>query len=96
MPAYCIGSIRIKDREAWEAYRARVGETVVRHGGEVLLRGAFHAVFAGEKPGDAVVAIRFDGLAAAKQWHDSHDYRALVPLRDRGADVVLTLYESEA
>ncbi len=93
MAAYCVGRIRVKDAVLWEQYRGRVGATIVQYGGEILFRGSMRQPLSGEAGHDSVVALRFADLDAAKRWHDSPEYQALVPLRDSGADVTLTLYE---
>ncbi|MEO8102143.1 MAG: DUF1330 domain-containing protein [Betaproteobacteria bacterium] len=93
MAAYCIGQIRVKDAQAWEQYRGRVGATIVQYGGEVMFRGGLQQAFSGTADHDSVVALRFDNLDAAKRWHDSPEYQALVPLREQGAEVALVLYQ---
>lgn len=93
MAAYCVGRIRVKDGGAWEEYRGRVGATIRQYGGEVLFRGAAARVLSGAADHDRVVALRFETVDAAKRWHDSPEYQALVPLRDRGAEVALVLYQ---
>ena len=95
MAAYCVGRIVVRDRTAWEDYRSRVGATIARHGGEVIFRGATTEVFSGHADEALTVAIRFADIAAARAWHDSPDYQALVPLRERGADVTLVAYEEQ-
>ncbi len=93
MAAFCVGRIRVNDAIAWEVYRSRVGATIAQYGGEVMIRGALDSVFSGNPDHDRVVALRFADLAAAKRWHDSAEYQALIPLRDQGADVELILYQ---
>ena len=93
MAAYCVGQIRVKDAVAWEQYRRQVGATIAQYGGEVLFRAAIERVVTGHGKHDSVVALRFTDIDAAKQWHDSPEYRALIPLRDQGADVTLVLYQ---
>lgn len=93
MAAFCIGRIKVKDAVAWEAYRSRVGATIAQYGGEVLFRGAIAGSFNGSVDHDKVVALRFADLAAAKSWHDSAEYQALIVLRDQGAEVSLLLYQ---
>lgn len=93
MGAICVGHIRVKDAQAWEQYRAQVGATISQYGGELLFRGAWKQSFSGAKLGERVVALRFADVPAAKRWHDSPEYQALIPLRDAGADVTLELYE---
>ncbi len=93
MTAYCVGQISVKDAVAWEAYRSQVGATISRHGGELMFRGAVTQVLSGAIEHDRVVAIRFESIDAAKQWHDSPEYRALIPIREKGADMTLVLYQ---
>ena len=94
MPAICIGHIRVKDAEAWEQYRSRVGATIAQYGGELLFRGRQQRLFSGEMSHESMVTLRFENIDAANRWHDSTEYQALVPIRDRAADVTLVLYES--
>ena len=94
MPAFCIGQIRVRNAEAWEDYRSRVGETIRQYGGELLFRGEREQVFSGEMLPDKVVVLQFEDIDTAKRWHDSPEYQALVPIRDQGADVTLVLYKS--
>lgn len=93
MAAYCVGQIRVIDATAWESYRGQVGATIVQYGGELLFRGEMQQAFSGAGDHDSVVALRFKSIEAAKRWHDSPEYQALIPLRDQGAKVTLTLYQ---
>ncbi len=95
MAALCVGHIRVKDPEIWEAYRSAVGATIAQYGGELLFRGLRRQDFSGAAPGEKVVALRFADLGAARRWHDSPEYQALIPVRDAGADVTLVLYEEQ-
>jgi uncharacterized protein (DUF1330 family) len=98
IPAYVIGRIAVRDPQAWDAYRAQVpaslepfgGTVVMRAAGGILLGGAFASASA---PHPDVVLLRFADAASARAWFESPGYQALVPLRERAADVVLTLYE---
>ena len=94
MPAFCIGQIRVRDTEAWDQYRQRVGATIMQYGGEVLFRGEQARAFSGELAHENVVVLQFDNLDAANRWHESPEYQALIPIREQGADVTLVLYKS--
>lgn len=96
MPAYVVGTIGVVAPAQWQAYVERVGSTFGAHGGRVMFRGAAVDALAGMPHGDRVVVIEFPDAAAARRWHGSAEYQALVALRDAGADVVLTLYEDRA
>jgi uncharacterized protein (DUF1330 family) len=92
MPAYIIGTIGVRDPEAWSAYVARVGSTFVPFNGRVIFRGAKSVALSGTGHGERVVVAAFPDLDSLKRWHDSPEYQALIPLRDQGAEVVLTAY----
>ena len=94
MPAICVGHIRVKDADAWEQYQSRVGATVALHGGKLLFRGQQERLFSGEMSHEKVVALQFENLDAANRWHDSPEYQALIPIRQRAADITLVLYKS--
>lgn len=91
--AFVIGQIRIKDPARWDAYRAQVPATLAPWQGEVLMRGQRLQVFAGSTAHTDTVVLRFPDAAAARGWHDSPAYQALVPLREAAAEVLLVAYE---
>ncbi len=92
MSAYVIGHIRVRDPEAWEAYRAGVPATLEPWGGEVLFRGAVTGVFSGAHEHEATVVIRFPDEDAVTGWYNSDAYQALLPVREQAADVTLIRY----
>jgi len=94
MAAYLIGHISVQDPQLWAQYRARVPATLAEWGGEVMLRGQRVAVLSGEHPYTDCVVIRFPDAAAIAGWYESPAYQALIPLRQRAADMLLVSYES--
>lgn len=84
----------MKNADAWEEYRSRVGATIKQYSGELLFRGQQQRLLSGELSHEAVVALQFENLDAANKWHDSPEYQALIPIREQAADVILVLYES--
>jgi uncharacterized protein (DUF1330 family) len=93
MPAICVGHIHVKNAAAWEVYRSQVGATIAQYGGQLLFRGQQQRVFSGKMPHENVVALQFESLEAANRWHESPEYQALLPIREKAADVTLVLYE---
>lgn len=91
--ACVIGHITVKDAEKWAEYRGKVPATLEPWGAELLLRGTLAEVFSGAHSHTDTVVIRFPDLAAARSWHASPAYQALIPLRKQAADVTLLLYE---
>lgn len=94
MPAAIVGTIRVTEPEAWQRYVERVGATFAPYGGRVLLRGVKAQEFAGSAHGERVVVAEFPDLEALLRWHASPEYQSLIRLRDSGAEVVLTAYET--
>jgi uncharacterized protein (DUF1330 family) len=94
MPDYVVGTIRVGNPELWRSYVEQVGTTFGAHGGKVLFRGRKGAALNGDAHGETIVVIEFSDAQAARRWHDSPEYQALVARRDAGADVVLTIYEA--
>ncbi|MHB8835590.1 MAG: DUF1330 domain-containing protein [Candidatus Methylomirabilia bacterium] len=91
--AYVVGHLTVKDAEKWAEYRSRVPATLAPWGAELVLRGKRMATLAGEHPHSDIVVIRFPDKAAIENWHTSPAYQALIPLRQRAADIVLLTYD---
>ena len=94
MTAYVIGHLTVKDPGKWAEYRGKVPATLAACGAEVVLRGRMVSVLSGEHRHTDTVVIRFPDAAAVNAWHESPEYRALIPLREQAADMVLISYES--
>jgi uncharacterized protein (DUF1330 family) len=94
MSAFIVGTIRVTDAEAWQGYVQRVGATFEQHGGRVLLRGALARELSGQPHGERVVVAEFADLDALMRWHESPEYQSLIAMRDAGAEVVLTAYQT--
>jgi uncharacterized protein (DUF1330 family) len=94
MRAFIVGTIRVTDPGAWQCYVERVGATFAPHSGSVLLRGSKARELAGSAHGERVVVAEFADIESLMRWHDSAEYQALVALREAGADVVLTAYQT--
>ena len=93
-PAYVIGHLTVKNPEAWAEYRSRVPDTLAPWQAELVLRGTLSAVLAGEHAHTDTVVIRFPDLQAVQGWYASAAYQALIPLRERAAEMVLLTYEA--
>lgn len=94
MAAFLVGTIRVTEPATWQRYVERVGATFAPHGGTLRFRGAKAADLARSAHGERIVVVEFPDLASLQRWHASPEYQALVELRERGADVVLTAYEA--
>jgi uncharacterized protein (DUF1330 family) len=94
MTAYVIGHITVKDPEKWAAYRAQVPATITPFKGELVLRGHRFGVWSGTHSHTDTVVLKFPDVAAAENWYRSKAYQALIPLREKAADMTLIAYEA--
>jgi uncharacterized protein (DUF1330 family) len=91
--AYLVGHITVKDPEAWSLYVAGVARSLEPYRGEVVFRGRRASVLAGVHDHERAVVIRFADHDMLLRWFESPEYQALIPLRDRAADVVIVGFE---
>ncbi|NJD26314.1 MAG: DUF1330 domain-containing protein [Betaproteobacteria bacterium] len=96
MSACVIGHISVRDPALWDEYRAQVPATLAPWGAEILFRGHLDKVLGGNHGQRDTVVIRFPDSAAVDAWFASAPYQALIPLRQRAADVVLLSFRDQA
>lgn len=92
MAAFFIVTTTVKDQDAYQTYVQSVGPTLAPFGGKALLRGKADCALVGELTHQTVGIIEFPDLEAVKSWYASDAYQALVPLRNRAADMTITAY----
>ena len=93
MAAHLIGRITVKDPELWARYTEGVRESLTQFEAEVVFRGRRATVLAGEEAHELAVVIRFADHATLSRWFQAPAYQALIPLRERAADVVIVGYD---
>jgi uncharacterized protein (DUF1330 family) len=86
MAAYVIAEITVTDPDAYEQYKPLAGASVAAHGGTYEVRGGTLEPLEGEPPAGRVVVLRFDSLDAAREWYESDEYQAALPLRQAAAN----------
>ena len=94
MAAYLVGQITVKDDQLWQQYVGGVAESLAPFDSKIIFRGQLEKVLAGEQPHSLVVVIEFPDHATLDAWFTSEKYQALIPVRDRAADVVITTYRA--
>ena len=93
MAAYLVGHISVKDPDLWQVYIAGVQTSLIPFDATVVFRGKRAAVLAGEHSHDQCVVIEFSDQQTLQQWFNSEAYQALIPARDKAADVVIITYD---
>ncbi len=94
MTAYLVARLKVKSPEAMAEYSQNAAVIIKRFGGKPILKGGEEANLIGalELPNIAVFA--FPDREAVMGFYNSEDYRALLPLREAGADMVLSVHDA--
>ena len=94
MSAFYIFQVKVKDPIKFGEYAGAAGPTIEKFGGEVVLKGKVVEVLAGKNEAETGGLLRFPDTESALAWYRSEEYQALIPTRDAGADVTITLFEA--
>ena len=94
MASYLVGHITVKDGELWQKYVSGVQESLLPFDSKVVFRGKLVSVLAGKHEHDLVVVIEFPDQSTLDNWYSSKKYQALIPLRDKAANVVIMAYKT--
>ncbi|MBP0459202.1 DUF1330 domain-containing protein [Streptomyces montanisoli] len=91
--AYAIGYLRDVEvgRDIAE-YIERIDATLTPYGGRFLVHGGQVTACEGSWGGDVVI-LEFPDMARAREWYDSPDYQAILPLRTRNSTSMVALVE---
>jgi len=87
MAVYVLIEVAIRDAASYEEYKRQVPATIERHGGRYLVRGGRVMPVAGDWCPERLVVLEFPSSEHVRRWASSPEYLALVPLRDRGAQM---------
>jgi uncharacterized protein (DUF1330 family) len=89
MAAYAIAEIHVTDPEAYQEYKAQVGETIAAFGGRYLARGGAASLvedsLSDGRPPARVVILEFPDMARLKAWQASDLYAPAKAVRHRAA-----------
>jgi uncharacterized protein (DUF1330 family) len=91
-PAYVVADVAVTDMAAFQAYTAKVPETLKPYNGRVVVRGKPEPR-EGAAPQGNIAIIAFDSLADAEKWYSSPPYGELIPERQKAAKTQLYIVE---
>jgi len=94
MAAYLIGHITIKNDSYWQRYVEGVRDSLLPYKAEIIFRGRLSRVLAGKHSHANTVVIKFPDQNTLQNWFESNEYQELIPIRDKGADVVIMSYDA--
>jgi uncharacterized protein (DUF1330 family) len=80
MAAYVISNFNVTNQERFNTYLARVPQTILSHGGEILVAGRGSKLIEGTLSANTVV-VKFPSMEALQGWYDSPEYAEIISLR---------------
>ena len=90
MSAYVVVHVNPLDADKAAEYSAVAGPSVVKHGGEFILKGPAESLH-GEELGKMMVIVKFADKEAAKKWYFSEEYQAIIPVREQAFKAIFIL-----
>ena len=87
MPAaYLISESDVTDPDLMQEYSEKAGPSVAAHDGELIAATTNVAHMDGMSKPPRIVIIRFPSMERAKEWYNSPEYQAALPLRFRACN----------
>src|ERR1022692_2995276 len=91
-PAYVIAEVEVTDAPAFQAYGAKVPDTLKPYNARIVVRGKPESK-EGTAPQGNIVMVAFDSLADAEKWYGTPPYSDLIPERLKAAKSNIYLVE---
>ncbi len=91
-PAYVIADAAVTDPAAFQAYAAKVPETLKPYNARFLVRAKPEAK-EGAAPQGTIVVIAFDSLADAEKWYGTPPYSDLIAERQKASKAQVYIVE---
>ena len=90
--AYVVVTVeRVKDAAAFQEYADKVAPIIAKHGGRYIVSDKSPELREGEFPFARLVIVEFASMEAAREWYDSPEYQAIIPIRRRGIDANIVI-----
>ena len=93
MPVYLITEIEVSDPAGYEAYRARVGQSLAQFGARFMVRGGEIEVMEGNWQPKRMVMCEFESMDKVRAWYNSDVYGELKRLRQNTATMNMVAVE---
>lgn len=89
MSVYIVAQLKFTERERYDRYQSRFMGVFRKFRGKLLVADERPVVLEGDWPRDKVVIMEFPDAEAARQFHESPEYREIAVDRKAGADAVV-------
>lgn len=83
---YMLFTEKVLDQPLYDAYIAKVVETITNSGGRIIMVDDCPLVLEGSWHGSRTVILEWDTPRAAKAWYDSPEYQAIIGERHASAE----------
>jgi uncharacterized protein (DUF1330 family) len=83
-PAYVVAEVQVTDPTAFQAYAAKVPDTLKPYHARLIVRGKADAK-EDDAPKGTIVMLAFDSLDDAQKWYGTPPYKDLIPEREKAA-----------
>jgi uncharacterized protein (DUF1330 family) len=90
-PAYLVAEVEVTDQATFQAYGAKVPDTLKPFNGHLLARGK--PVLKEGNISGVIVIIGFDSMADAEKWWNSPAYQAIIPERQKSSTAKVVFVE---
>lgn len=86
MSVYMIVEAKeVVNKAMYAEYIQKVPQTIEKFGGKYLARGGQVKVLSGDWNPPRLVIVEFESMDKFNAWWNSHEYRAIAPLREQSA-----------
>ncbi len=89
MSVYIVAQLKFTERERYDRYQSRFMGVFRKFRGKLLVADERPVVLEGDWPRDKVVIMEFPDAEAAREFHESPEYREIAVDRKAGADAVV-------
>jgi len=91
-PAYLVAEVKVTDATGFADYAAKYAPLLANYGGHIVVRGAAQAL-EGAPPSGGIVVITFPSMEKARDFWNSSEYQALIPIRQKASTARIYLVE---
>jgi uncharacterized protein (DUF1330 family) len=82
LAAFLISDVSVKNAEAFQTYRTRAADSIVKYGGQYLARGGDVQALEGTWSPLTIIIVEFPSVELARTWYRSSEYALALDVRD--------------
>lgn len=94
MSAYLAARLRVKEKDKLVEYSKKAAPMIEKFGGKLLFKGGVDDIIVGELKHMNLAVFEFPNKEEIMRFYSSAEYIKIIPIRDEGADMVLSIHET--